>query len=216
VLPAGFTPAIAAAWTITPGHKGHYNYISPDGQLTVHSEEDAYYSGMKHNQPFGGRLGSTTTAKAHNTALARYRRELQRENGGSRSGSGGSSSSSSQTTGSGTICAVVETTSAVEIVASIRRHVQLLNPTDANNFLKRAFAAAVARSSSPSRPLAMMTGLSRGLVDGERRHQASGAATSCSLSEPSRAQRSDRYSALMVVALWKPLHSPAAAASQTT
>jgi hypothetical protein len=158
-------------------------------------------------------------SKAHNTALARYRRELQRENGGSRSGSGGSSSSSSsgsQTTGSGTICAVVETTSAVEIVASIRRHVQLLNPTDANNFLKRAFAAAVARSSIPSRPLAMMTGLSRGLVDGERRHQASGAATSCSLSEPSRAQRSDRYSALMVVALWKPLHSPAAAASQTT
>jgi hypothetical protein len=69
VLPAGFTPAIAAAWTITPGHKGHYNYISPDGQLTVHSEEDAYYSGMKHNQPFGGRLGSTTTAKAHNNGV---------------------------------------------------------------------------------------------------------------------------------------------------
>jgi hypothetical protein len=85
--------------------------------------------------------------------------------------------------------------------------VQLLNPTDANNFLKRAFAAAVARSSIPSRPLAMMTGLSRGLVDGERWHQASGAATSCSLSKPSRAQRSDRYSDLMVLALWKLLHS---------
>ena len=83
---------------------GHYKYITPDHQATLRSEEDAYYWGMKHNLPFGGRAGSTATVRAYNAARARHRRESPREHhGGSGSSNGnnsaGSTSASTSTSG---------------------------------------------------------------------------------------------------------------------
>ena len=81
---------------------GHYKYITPDHQATLRSEEDAYYWGMKHNLPFGGRAGSTTTVKAYNAARARHRRESPREHRGGSGSSNGSNSAGSTSTSTST------------------------------------------------------------------------------------------------------------------